>query len=61
VPEPRTPNVQLPISMLGSISQGAHRNLFLGAGVVCIFIGLLTSVPGERRTRLGTSPTHEVG
>jgi hypothetical protein len=61
VPEANTSNAQLPVSMLGSISQGAHRNLFLGSGVACIFFGLLTSVPGERRARLGASPTHDVG
>ena len=42
-------------SMLGDISQGVHRNLFLGLGICCIFFGLLSSLPGERRSRIDTS------
>ena len=52
-------NDDMPQTMLGEISHGAYRNLFLGAGIACIFFGLLTSLPSEGRSRYGSTPSHD--
>ena len=55
----RSDGTDLPQTMLGDISHGAYRNLFLGGGIACIFFGLLTSLPSDRRNRIDTDLSQE--
>ena len=55
----RSDGADLPQTMLGDISHGAYRNLFLGGGIACIFFGLLTSLPSDRRNRIDVDVSHD--
>ena len=58
VEEPVLPGHVQAESVLGSLSRGAFRTVFVAAGILCVFFGLLTSMPNRARglgvVRMGT-------
>ena len=49
VDEPLLPDHVQAESVLGSLSRGAFRTLFVAAGILCVFFGLMTSMPNRAR------------